>query len=323
MTLDDVLFPEIEPYDSGMLAVTGGHSIYYEQCGNPQGRPIVFLHGGPGGGCKPRHRRYYDPSIWRIVLLDQRGCGRSVPHGTIDNNTTQHLVADIESVRHHLGIDRWVVGGGSWGSLLALIYAQAHPQSCVALLIRGVLLGRAIERDWWWGGTRWLFPREWEAFRDFLPEADRGDLLKGYARALFDPDPAVHLPAAQAFATYNASTLLFRYDAAFVAASSAADKALPVARLFTNYCLNGFFIEEGQALAQLDRIRHLPAIIVQGRYDVITPARSASDLANAWPEAEFEIVTESNHSIEEPGMAAALIAAQSRLAGRLAMERAA
>ncbi|WP_274627396.1 prolyl aminopeptidase [Arvimicrobium flavum] len=317
MVLEDALFPELEPYDSGMLAVSDGHALYYEQCGNPGGRPIVFLHGGPGGGCKPRHRRYYDPSIWRIVLFDQRGCGRSAPHGVIDNNTTQHLVDDIEVLRQKLGIERWVISGGSWGSFLSLAYAESHPERCEALLIRGIFLGRAIERDWWWGGTRWLFPAEWERFRDALPVDERDDLLTGYAKRLFDPDPAVHLPAAKAFATYNASTLLFRYDAEFVAQSSQADKALPVARLFTNYCRNDFFVEDGQLLADIGRIRHLPAIIVQGRYDVITPARSAWDLARAWPEAEFEIVTDANHSIEEPAMAAALVAAQARLAKRL------
>ncbi|HQZ11879.1 MAG TPA: prolyl aminopeptidase [Devosia sp.] len=317
MTLDDVLFPECEPYDAGQLPVGDGHVLYYEQCGNPNGRPVVFLHGGPGGGCKPRHRRYYDPAEWRIVLFDQRGCGRSQPLGAAHANTTQHLVADIERLRLHLGIDRLVVSGGSWGSFLGLAYSQAHPERCLALLLRGIFTGRRIERDWWWNGTRWLFPDKWEAFRDYLPEAERDDLLAGYARHAGDDSPEVAHAAAHAFAIYNSSTLLFREDPAFVANSASPERALPVARLFTYYGLNDFFVEEGQLIAGVPAIRHLPSIIVQGRYDVITPARTAWDLKTAWPEAEFVMVNDANHSIEEPDLAAALIAAQARLLARL------
>jgi len=318
MSLESVLMPALEPFDAGHLPVGDGHRLYYEQCGRPDGLPVVYLHGGPGNGCRPHNRRYYDPSVWRIVLFDQRGCGRSEPYATVEANTTGHLIADIDRLRRHLGIDRWAVAGGSWGSLLALLYAQAHPQDCLGLLLRGVFLGRRIEEDWWWrDGTRWLFPDRWEALRDFLPETERDDLLAGYHRRLCDPDPAVHLPAAVALRTYSGWTVSFRPDADYVESVAEPRQALTIARLFTHYCVNRFFIDDGAALAGLDRIRHLPGLIVQGRYDAVTPARSAWELHRAWSGSELDIVNDGNHSVDEPDMAAAMIRAQARLAGRL------
>jgi proline iminopeptidase len=317
VTLDEILFPPIEPFDAGRLPVGGTHELYYEQCGNPEGRPLLFLHGGPGGGCKPRHRQYYDPGLWRIVLLDQRGSGRSTPRGELADNTTPHLVADIEALRLHLGIERWAISGGSWGSLLALAYAEAYPASCAVLLLRGVITGRRIERDWWWGGTRWLFPDAWAKFTGFLPAGLRDDPLDGYAALLSDPDEDTRHAAARAFGTYNSSTLLFDYDPAFVAASTDVGQSLPVARIFTHYCRHDFFVGDGALLSGVDAIRHIPAIIVQGRYDVITPMRTAWELAQAWPEAEFVVVNRANHSIEEEALAAAMIGAQRRLHARL------
>lgn len=317
MTLDDTLFPEIEPFDQGMLDVGQGHRVWYEQCGNPQGRPLLFLHGGPGAGCKPRHRRYYDPSVWRIVLLDQRGCGRSTPRDSVAHNTTQHLLGDLEQLRQHLGIARWAVCGGSWGSFLSLAYAQAHPEACLGLVLRGIFTGRKLEQDWWWEGVRWIHPEAWEALRDALPEPERDAVLSAYARRLANPDPAVHGPAALAFGRYNAATLLLHHDDAIVNAAVDMAQALTVGRLFSHYCLHGCFVPEGALIAGVERIRHLPALIVQGRYDVATPMRNAWDLARAWPEAELVTVHEGAHSMEEPPMAQALVAAQQRLAQRL------
>jgi len=319
MNLDDVLYPAIEPFDSGHVPVGDGHRLYYEQCGNPNGIPIVYLHGGPGGGFRPHNRRYYDPSVWRVILFDQRGCGRSEPYASVEANTTEHLVDDIEVLRRHVGVERWAVTGGSWGSLLSLAYAQRYPERCMGLLMRGICLGRKMERTWWWDeGTRWLFPDRWEALRDFLPEEERGNLLASYHKRLHDPDPNVHLPAAVAFRTYSGWTVSFRPDENYVKAVAEPRQALTIARLFTHYCVNDFFVGDDDILSRIDRIRHIPGIIIQARYDVVTPARSAWDLHKAWPEAEFKIVNDGNHSVDEPDMAAAMIQGQRRLAELIA-----
>lgn len=313
-TLDEVLFPSVEPYDSGYLEVGDGHRIYYEQCGNPDGIPLVHLHGGPGAGFRPVNRRYFDPAVWRIVLFDQRGCGRSEPYAVLEANTTQHLVADIDKLRLHLDIDRWAVSGGSWGSFLGLAYAQTYPEACLGLLLRGIALGRKIEIDWWWqDGIRALFPEKWTALRDFLPEAERGNILAGYYKMLCDPNPEIHLAAAVAVRTFSSWTSSFRPNPSYVESISDPRQALTSARIFSHYCSNGFFMPENAVLKGVERIRHLPGIIVQGRYDVITPVRTAWDLKEAWPEAEFIIVTDANHSIDEPDMAAELVRAQGRL----------
>jgi proline iminopeptidase len=312
--LDAVLFPEIEPYDRGHIPVGDGHALYYEQCGNPAGVPLVFLHGGPGAGFRPSSRRYYDPAFWRIVLFDQRGAGKSTPYASIHANTTPHLVADVERVRVALNIERWAIAGGSWGSFLALAAAQAAPERCLALLLRGVFLGRKAERVWWWeDGTRWLFPDRWTALRDFLPEAERGRMLESYYRRLTDPDPAVHLPAAVALRTYSGWTVSFRPNEDYVRDVAEPQAALTLARMFTHYCMNAMFVPEDALMAAIGRIAHIEGVIVQGRYDVVTPARAAFELAQAWPNAELTVVNDGGHSIDEPDMARAMIAGQERL----------
>ena len=312
-TLDDVLFPPIDPFDRRMLPVGDGHALHVEQCGNPDGAALLNLHGGPGNGFRPHNRRFYDPARWRIVLFDQRGCGRSTPHASVVANTTQHLIADIEHIRATLGIERWVISGGSWGSCLALAYAQAHPDRVRGLLLRGVFLARGEELDWWWNGTRWLFPDRYEAFAAAVPEDERSDLRAAYFRRLMDPDPAVHGPAAVAFRVYNAGSSLFRLNDGAVAALADVPQSLTIARLFLHYVHHRFFMEDGALLRNVGRIAHLPCRIVQGRYDVITPARTAWELHRVWPGSHLELVTEGNHSADESPMAAAMIAAQAEL----------
>jgi proline iminopeptidase len=316
-TRDDVLFPEIEPHVIGRLAVDALHTLYWETCGRPAGVPLVFLHGGPGGGCLPHHRRYFDPSFWRIVLLDQRGAGRSTPAAEIEGNTTQNLIADLEGLRLHLGIERWLVFGGSWGSTLALAYAQAHPARCLGLVLRGIFLAQPVELDWFMHGMRNVFPEAWRAFAEFLPERERGDLLGSYYARLTDPDPAVHLPAAQAWDRYEGacSTLLPPNDPAHKFDSDAS--ALAIARIEAHYFSHRAFLTDNQLLANLDRIRHLPCTIVQGRYDVICPPVTADALARAWPEAEYIVVPDAGHSVREPGITRELVAAVERMRARL------
>jgi proline iminopeptidase len=310
------LFPDIEPYANGWLAVDGRHQLFWETCGNPSGVPVVFLHGGPGGGCLPHHRRFFDPEFWRIVLLDQRGAGRSTPPAELADNTTQHLVADLERLRTHLHIARWLVFGGSWGSTLALAYAETHPASCLGLVLRGIFLARPVELDWFLQGMRQIFPEAWRAFAGFLPEAERGDLLAAYYRRLTDPDPACHMPAAHAWDRYEGacSTLLpndttpqFETDAA----------ALAIARIEAHYFVHRAFLGEDQLLRDVGRIRHLPGVIVQGRYDIVCPPVSADELARAWPEAQFVIVPDAGHSVREPGITRELVAAVERMRGRI------
>jgi proline iminopeptidase len=315
MTLDDVLFPPIEPFARHMIDVGDGHTLHVEECGNPRGIPLVYLHGGPGNGFRPHNRRYYDPERYRIVLIDQRGAGRSTPHAEVLANTTQHLVADTEVVRAHLGLDAWVVTGGSWGSFLALAYAQAHPARVRSLLLRGIFLGRDSEVAWWWTGTRHLFPDRWEALMGALSERERSAPLPAFHRRLTDPDPAIHLPAAVALRTWSAWTVQFRGRDDYVSGLADPAQALPIARLFVHYCVNRFFVGDGALLAGLGAIAHIPAVIVQGRYDVVTPMRSAWELHRAWPGSRLVIVNDANHSIDEPDMAAALVEAQAAMPG--------
>ncbi|HYQ99272.1 MAG TPA: prolyl aminopeptidase [Casimicrobiaceae bacterium] len=314
---DAVLFPEIDPHLTGRLAVDTLHTLYWETCGRADGVPVVFLHGGPGGGCLPHHRRYFDPSFWRIVLVDQRGAGRSTPVAEIEGNTTQALVADLERVRAHLRIERWLVFGGSWGSTLALAYAEAHPERCLGLVLRGIFLAQRAEIDWFMHGMRQIFPEAWRAFAGFLPEAERADLLRNYYRRLVDPDPAVHLPAAHAWDRYEGacSTLLPAADAAPKFDSEAA--ALAIARIEAHYFVHDAFLPEGALLAGLPRIRHLPCTIVQGRYDVVCPPVTADLLARSWREAEYVVVPDAGHSVREPGITRELVAAVKRMQSRV------
>jgi proline iminopeptidase len=303
------LYPDIEPYETGRLQLDGVHTMYWEQSGNPKGKPVVFLHGGPGAGAKAAHRRFFDPEVYRIVIFDQRGAGRSTPLGSLVDNTTPHLVADIERLRAHLGIARWVVFGGSWGSTLALAYAQAHPERVVALALRGIFLCRPSEIRWFLYGMDEVFPENWRAFASFLPPHERDDILESYHRRLIDPDPTVHMPAAHAWSTYEGacSTLLPSPDT--VKSFGEDVMALGLARIEAHYFRNEAFLGPNQLLEGVARIRHIPARIVQGRYDMVCPIRSAQDLHEAWPEAEYLVVPDAGHNAMEPGIRAGLVQA--------------
>ncbi|MCC6377826.1 MAG: prolyl aminopeptidase [Burkholderiales bacterium] len=314
----DPLFPEIEPFAAGRISVDPRHTLYWEECGNPEGVPIVFLHGGPGGGCLPHHRRFFDPAFWRIVLVDQRGAGRSTPSAEIADNTTWHLVADLERLRSQRGIENWALFGGSWGSTLALAYAESFPERSTGLVLRGVFLASAGEIDWFMNGMGRIFPEAHERFASFLPADERGDLLAGYHRRLTDPDPAVHGPAAAAWDAYESdcSTLLPRAEGSPAFENAAV--ALAIARIEAHYFVHNGFLADGELLGNAHRIEHLPCTIVQGRYDVICPPVTAHALARAWPSAELVMVPGAGHSVREPGIARALVAAVERLKTRLA-----
>jgi proline iminopeptidase len=319
LAADAFLYPLPEPSATGRLAVDTVHSLYWEECGVRDGPPIVFLHGGPGGGCLPHHRRFFDPAQWRIVLYDQRGAGRSTPAASITDNTTWTLVADLEKLRAHLHLERMVLFGGSWGSTLALAYAQAHPQRVAGLVLRGVFLATLREIDWFMHGMGRIFPEAWQAFSEFLPSAERDDVLASYYARLVDPDPAVHLPAACAWDRYetSCSTLMPRAEAPPQLADSTA--ALAIARIEAHYFVNQAFLEDGQLLANLARIRHIPCTIVHGRYDIVCPIETAYELSSAWPEAEFVVVPDAGHSVREPGIARELVAAVERMKTRIAL----
>lgn len=318
--LDEVLYPPIEPYDSGELIVGDGNRVHWEQSGRPDGKPVVFLHGGPGSGTAPWHRRFFDPERYRIVLFDQRGCGRSTPHASVPDadlrhNTTWHLVADIELLRRNLGIDRWQVFGGSWGSALALAYAQAHPDSVAELVLRGVFTLRRHELEWFYeGGAAAIFPDLWEEFIAPIPVLERSRLIEAYHRRLGDPDPAVHVPAAVAWSRWEAATLTLLPDAQLVESMTEPATATAFARIENHYFVHGGWFREGQLIDGVDAIRGIPSVIVQGRYDVCTPAMTAWDLHRAWPEAELVVVPDASHSASEPGIARALRAATDRFA---------
>jgi proline iminopeptidase len=311
------LYPEIEPYDSGMLKVSDLHTLYYEQSGNPNGKPVVFLHGGPGGGTNPKCRRFFDPAVYRIVLFDQRGCGKSTPHAELTDNTTWHLVNDIERVRTQLGIDRWQVFGGSWGSTLALAYAQTHPDRVTELVLRGIFMLRRSELEWFYQkGCDVLYPDAWESFLHAIPEAERGDLMSAYHRRLISTDPQVRVNAARAWSVWEGATSYLWQDTSHIESSAEDEFALAFARIECHYFVHGgFFEHDDQLLRNVDRIRKIPAVIVQGRYDVVCPMRSAWDLHRAWPEADLRIVQDAGHSAFEPGNISELIEATDRFRG--------
>jgi proline iminopeptidase len=304
------LYPPIEPYHTGALHVSGGHRLVYEQCGNPAGRPVVFLHGGPGAGCTPIHRQFFDPRVYRIVLFDQRGAGRSTPYASIVENTTAHLVSDIESIRQHLNIRQWVVFGGSWGSTLALAYAAAHPEACRALVLRGIWHCRAIDLTWWFENIRMVYPDYWRAFAEHIPSQERGDLLDAYLRRLLDPNPAIHLPAAISWDTYETSCEKLLPAALTPNASIEGILAMP--RLEAYYMRNSAFLRENELIDAVPRFRHVPAEIVHGRYDMLCPLEGAVTLAAAWPEARLSIVPDGGHSALERGIRQKLVAATDR-----------
>ena len=302
------LYPRIEPFDHGTLEVGSGHSLYWEQSGNPLGQPVVFLHGGPGAGTTPNHRRFFDPAHYRIILFDQRGAGRSTPYAHIIDNTTDHLVNDIEALRELLGIETWLVFGGSWGATLALVYAERNPERCLGIILRGVFMGREKELQWFLDGIRNVYPEVWQAFVDFLPISERDDIASAYYRRLIDDDPKVHGPAAAAWCHYETQCSTLRHKPAGPAVGSGLS-GLALARLEAHYFVNRVFLEEGEILANLDKISNIPTTIIQGRYDMICPMISANELASAFPNAVLHVVDAAGHSAMEPGIRRALVEA--------------
>jgi proline iminopeptidase len=303
------LYDAIEPYDRGHLAVSKIHTLYYEQCGNPKGQPVVFLHGGPGGGLIPDYRRYFDPTAYRIVLFDQRGAGDSTPHANLEDNTTWHLVSDIERLREHLGIEGWQVFGGSWGSTLALSYAQTHPDRVRQLVLRGIFLCRPKEIRWFYQqGASAIFPDVWEEYVRVIPESERDDMISAYYRRLTSDDESVRLEAARAWSIWEGSTSKLFPDPNLINKFGEAQQALSLARIECHYFMNNAFFETDNYLIEnVEKIRHIPAVIVQGRYDVVCPMMSAWELHRAWPEAELRIIADAGHSAGEPGIINALV----------------
>lgn len=300
------LFPPIQPLRHGMLAVDALHTIYWEEVGNPNGIPVLFLHGGPGAGLSPQHRRFFDPQAYRVILFDQRGAGKSTPLGEWRNNTTQLLIEDIERLRVMFGIDRWLVFGGSWGSTLALAYGQTHPERCLGFVLRGIFLCTRAEVDWFLHGIEWFYPELYEEFIAPIPPAERADLLQAYARRLLCNDPAVYWPAARAWSRFEGRRV-FLLPQEEEQSSDTLD--LGVGRLESHYMANGAFLEEDQLVRDVGRIAHLPCVIVQGRYDVICPPLSAHRLHKAWPGAAMRMIPDAGHGALELGIARALVAA--------------
>lgn len=309
------LYPAIEPYHQGFLKVSDLHTIYFEESGNPQGHPVIILHGGPGGGSQPIYRQYFDTQRWRIIQFDQRGCGQSTPHAELTENTTWHLVEDIETLRKYLNIDRWTVSGGSWGSTLALAYSQTYPQYCKALILRGIFMLRKKELDWFYQeGASYFFPDAWEKYLQPIPIEERDDMISAYYRRLTSDVPQERSQAARAWSVWEASTSKLIPDASLIERFGTEDFADAFARLECHYFMNkGFFISESQLLQNIDRIRQIPTVIVQGRYDVVCPMFTAWELHQAFPEAEFVVVPDAGHSMTEVGIRSALIEAGDRL----------
>ena len=311
------LYPEITPYQTGTMQVDDRHTLYWEQCGNPDGKPVVLLHGGPGGGCSDNMRRFHDPAKYRIVLFDQRGSGRSTPHADLTDNTTWDLVADIEKLREMLGIERWQVFGGSWGSTLALAYAQTHPQRATELVLRGIFMLRRWELEWFYqeGASR-LFPEAWGPYEALIPEAERADMIAAYHKRLISEDEAVRLAAAQAWATWEGATSHLQIDPNYATSHGEAHFALAFARIENHYFTNrGFFEVDDQLLRDVHRIRDIPGVIVHGRYDVVCPIQNAFDLHKVWPKSELLVSQASGHSAFEAENVAALVTATDRFAG--------
>ncbi|HEY2417485.1 MAG TPA: prolyl aminopeptidase [Steroidobacteraceae bacterium] len=318
MARSRALYPSIQPFQKGHLRVSELHQLYYEQCGNPHGKPAVFLHGGPGGGVNAGMRRFFDPKRYRIVLFDQRGCGASRPHAELRENTTWDLVSDIEALRTHLGIEQWLVFGGSWGSTLALAYAERHPERVTELVLRGIFLLRRSELEWFYQnplGAGSVFPDRWEQFVALIPGPERGDMMQAYYRLLTSDDAATRAAAARAWSTWEGATSFLRINPGFVAKFENPEFAAAFARIECHYFVNrGFLEHDDQLLRDAGRIRHIPAVIVQGRYDMVCPMRSAWDLHRAWPEADFRIVPDAGHSAFETGTTRELVAATDRFA---------
>jgi proline iminopeptidase len=301
------LYPELEPYDSGWLNVSAFHRIYYEQCGNPKGYPVVFLHGGPGSGCNPTQRRFFDAKHYRIILLDQRGCGRSLPLGETLENETDNLVEDLEKLRTLLGIDQWIVFGGSWGSSLALAYAVAHPEHVSGLILRGIFLSRQKELDWFLGESQSFYPEAWGRLSSYLPHEERSDVLQAYANRIFSEDRAINIPAAIEWNTYEGNIMTLRPSES--TATVPDDIQLARARVQIHYILHKCFIGQRDILDEVTKLASIPTVIVQGRYDMVCPPITAWELKQAMPHAEFVMVPDAGHSAMEPGTTSALVAA--------------
>jgi proline iminopeptidase len=313
------LYPPIQPYDSGHLGVGDGHSLYWELCGNPDGKPVVFLHGGPGGASSPDHRRQFNPDKYKILVFDQRGCGKSTPFANLENNTTWDLVEDIEKLRTQVAkVEKWQAFGGSWGSTLALAYAQTHAERVTELVLRGIFLFQQYELDWLYkeGGASSLYPDKWEEFVAPIPENERGDLLQAYRKRLTSDDPALQLQAAKAFSAWEGNVVTLLPSPEVMEEFTEGVKAIAIARIENHYMIHKGWLEEGQLLRDVDRIRNIPGVIVQGRHDCCTPPRAAWALKKAWPEVDLRIVPDGGHLYNEPGILDGLIRATDKFADR-------
>ena len=314
------LYPEIEPYDSGMIEVGDGHRLYWELSGNPDGKPVVFLHGGPGGGSTPNHRRQFNPDKYNILVFDQRGCGKSLPFASLDNNTTADLVGDIETLRTEVAkVDKWQVFGGSWGSTLALAYAQKYPDRVTELVLRGIFLFDQYELDWLYkeGGASSIYPDKWDEFAGFIPQGERGDLLEAYRKRLVSDDPEVQLAAAKAFAVWEGNVVTVLPNPGVIDDFADPHKAIAISRIENHYMINKGWFKEGELLAGASKLKGIPGIIVQGRHDSCTPPRAAWALKKAWPEVELNIVPDGGHLYSEPGILDGLIRATDKFADRV------
>jgi proline iminopeptidase len=313
----DHLYPHIEPYRSGQIQLDDIHSMYWEQSGNPDGIPVVFLHGGPGAGTIPAHRRFFDPEKYCIVVFDQRGAGRSTPLGELRDNTTSHLIADMETLRIELGINKWLLFGGSWGSTLAIAYGEAHPENCLGLVLRGIFLGREQELDWFLYGCSTVFPEAWGRLVDPLSDSERKDVLGAYHHVLTEGTVEEKLRAARAWSRYEGSCSTLMPSPETVAAFGQDNMALGLARIETHYFVNELFMAKNALLDNIDRIREIPGIIIQGRYDMVCPIVTADELHQCWPEAEYHVIPDAGHSAMDPGVRRALVRATERFKARL------
>ena len=311
------LYPEIEPYETGMLDVGVGHSLYYERVGTPGAKPAVFMHGGPGGGMSPAHRRQWDPELYDVLLFDQRGCGKSLPFAEIENNDTWRIVEDVEKLRKMCGHEKWQAFGGSWGATLALAYSQAHPDRVTEIVLRGVFLGRQTEKDWLYKyGASEVMAEQWDDFTGLIPEEERGDLVKAYYERLTSDNEQIRLAAAREWSMWEGNVATLLPDEELLDTFADPSKAVPFARICAKFFLQDFFLEEAQLLKNADRIKHIPGIIVQGRHDICTPPTSAWALKKVWPEAELWIVQDAGHAASEPGIIDGLVRATDKLAGK-------
>jgi proline iminopeptidase len=315
---DTALLPPIAPRTTGLLSVDDIHAIYWEETGNPDGIPLVLLHGGPGSGSRPFHRRVFDPTRFRAITYDQRGCGRSTPFSCLEKNTTQHLIADLEALRTARGIDRWIVVGGSWGSALALAYAETHPAQCLGMLVLGVIMERPEDLWWWWEGVRFVYPEVWEAFRNHLPSEEWDDLRSNYVRRVLDPDPTIHGPAAVAWLRYEGQTLDVWPNEATIEAIKATDETIGAVRIFAHYDRHDFFLKDNELLANAHRLSAIPGIILNGRFDMCTPPRAAWELQRAWPKSEIRIAPAAGHRWTDETLAREIVNAIARLGDRAA-----